>query len=57
MLALQTDDIFETVKSLKEKEVNFIVEDPTNCPPGKFISFSDPFGNILEYLQFENVPS
>ena len=55
VLGLQTDDIFETVKSLKEKNVNFIIEEPTDCPPGKYISFSDPFGNILEYLQFENV--
>ena len=55
VLGLQTDNIFETVKNLKEKNVNFIIEEPTDCPPGKYISFSDPFGNILEYLQFENV--
>lgn len=57
VLALQTDDIFETVSMLKEKNVTFIIADPTDCPPGKFISFTDPFGNILEYLQFESVPS
>lgn len=55
VLGLQTDDIFETVKLLREKKVHFIVEEPTNCPPGKYISFSDPFGNILEYLQFEHM--
>ena len=54
VLGLRTEDIYETVRLLKEKEVNFIVDEPTNCPPGKFISFMDPFGNILEYLQFEN---
>jgi catechol 2,3-dioxygenase-like lactoylglutathione lyase family enzyme len=53
-LAIRTEDIYETVRSLKEKEVNFIVDEPTNCPPGKYISFKDPFGNILEYLQFDN---
>lgn len=53
VLGLRTDDIHETVKHLKEKEVNFIVDEPTPCPPGKFVSFRDPFGNILEYLQFE----
>ena len=52
-LGLQTEDIYGKVKFLKEKEVNFIIEEPTDCPPGKFISFRDPFGNILEYLQFE----
>lgn len=53
VLALRTEDIYETVKSLKEKDVNFVVAEPTSCPPGKYISFRDPFGNILEYIQFE----
>jgi len=55
VLGLRTEDINETVKFLKDKEVEFIVDEPTNCPPGKYISFRDPFGNILEYLQFENM--
>ena len=55
VLGLRTEDIYETEKFLKEKEVNFIVDEPTNCPPGKYISFKDPFGNVLEYLQFENM--
>ncbi|WP_368505172.1 VOC family protein [Alkalihalophilus sp. As8PL] len=55
VLGLRTDNIYETVKYLREKDVNFIIEEPTDCPPGKYISFSDPFGNILEYLQFENM--
>ena len=53
-LGLQTEDIYEKVKFLKEKEVHFIIDEPTDCPPGKFVSFRDPFGNILEYLQFED---
>ncbi|SOC44238.1 VOC family protein [Ureibacillus acetophenoni] len=53
VLGLRTEDIEETVKALKEKEVDFIVGEPTNCPPGKYISFKDPFGNILEYIQFD----
>ena len=54
VLGLRTEDIYETVKFLKEKEVDFIIDEPTDCPPEKYISFKDPFGNILEYLQFEN---
>ena len=53
VLGLQTDNIYETVNRLKEKDVNFIIAEPTDCPAGKYISFTDPFGNILEYLQFE----
>ena len=52
VLALKTDDINQTVAMLKEHNVNFIVSEPTDCPPGKFVSFRDPFGNVLEYLQF-----
>ena len=55
VLGFETDNIYETVKSLKEKNVNFVIEEPTDCPPGKYISFNDPFGNIVEYFQFENV--
>ena len=52
VLALQTQNIEETLAHLKSKNVQFIVDEPTNCPPGKFISLTDPFGNIIEYLQF-----
>lgn len=53
VLALKTDDINHTVKQLKSHKVDFIVDEPTPCPPGKVISFRDPFGNVLEYLQFD----
>lgn len=53
VLALSTDDINQTVSSLKEHKVYFIMDEPTKCPPGQYIRFRDPFGNILEYLQFD----
>ncbi|MDX5476126.1 MAG: VOC family protein [Bacillaceae bacterium] len=53
VLGLKTDDIEHTVKMLKEHNVDFILEEPAECPPGKYISFRDPFGNVLEFLQFE----
>ena len=52
-LALKTEKIEQTAQLLKQHQVEFIVEKPTPCPPGQFISFRDPFGNILEYLQFD----
>ncbi len=52
-LGLKTEDIEHTVKMLKEHKVDFILDEPTKCPPGKYISFRDPFGNVLEYLQFD----
>jgi len=53
VLALKTENIEQTVRVLKQHQVEFIVDRPTPCPPGQFISFQDPFGNILEYLQFD----
>ncbi len=53
VLGLKTEDIFHTVNLLNEHKVDFIIEEPTKCPPGKYISFRDPFGNVLEYLQFD----
>jgi lactoylglutathione lyase len=53
VLGLHTNNIYQTVQLLKEKDVNFIIEEPTDFPPGKYISFIDPFGNILEYIQFD----
>lgn len=53
VLTLKTDDIFETLSNLKEHDVEFIIEEPADCPPGKYISFRDPFGNVWEYLQFD----
>ncbi|OCA85697.1 methylmalonyl-CoA epimerase [Bacillus sp. FJAT-27225] len=55
VLALRTEDIHETLKQLKERKVDFVLDEPTRCPPGEYISFRDPFGNILEYIQFENM--
>ncbi|MCG7343626.1 VOC family protein [Sporosarcina sp. ACRSL] len=53
VLTLKTDDIYETVGALKEHDVEFIIGEPAPCPPGKYISFRDPFGNVWEYLQFD----
>lgn len=55
VLALRTENMNETISFLKQKEVDFVIEEPTDCPPGKYIRIRDPFGNVLEYIQFENM--
>jgi lactoylglutathione lyase len=54
VLGLQTDDVYQTANELKDQGVELLMPEPADCPPGKYISFKDPFGNILEYLQFIN---
>ncbi|MDW2877999.1 MULTISPECIES: VOC family protein [Bacillaceae] len=53
VLVLQTENIENEVNRLKSKGADLLMEEPAACPPGKYISFRDPFGNILEYLQFD----
>jgi lactoylglutathione lyase len=52
VIGLQADDIYQTVEDLKGRGVELLMPEPADCPPGKYISFKDPFGNTLEYLQF-----
>lgn len=52
VLTLKSDDIHRSLATLKEHDVELIIGEPTDCPPGKYISFRDPFGNVWEYLQF-----
>lgn len=53
VLTLKTEDIDETLSKLKEHDVELLVDEPADCPPGKYIRFRDPFGNVWEYLQFD----
>ncbi|WP_252501776.1 VOC family protein [Sporosarcina sp. Marseille-Q4943] len=52
VLTLKSDDIHQSLEVLKEHDVELIIAEPADCPPGKYISFKDPFGNVWEYLQF-----
>lgn len=52
VLTLKSDDIHQSLAMLKEHDVELIIGEPADCPPGKYISFRDPFGNVWEYLQF-----
>lgn len=53
VLTLKSDDIHQSLAMLKEHDVELIIGEPADCPPGKYISFRDPFGNVWEYLQFD----
>lgn len=51
-LALKTDNVYKSANDLLAHGVELLMKEPADCPPGKYISFKDPFGNTLEYLQF-----
>lgn len=52
VLTFSTSDIVKTLHHLNNNGVEVLSHEPLDCPPGKFIRFKDPFGNLLEYLQF-----
>lgn len=53
VLTLKSDDIYQSLAMLKEHDVELIIGEPADCPPGKYISFRDPFGIVWEYLELD----
>jgi len=53
IFALQTNDLIKTIQEYKEKDIEVLFDTPQKCPPGYYTAFKDPFGNIIELLEFE----
>lgn len=53
VIALQSLDIEKTIEEYKQKEIPLIFDTPQKCPPGYFTAIKDPFGNVLEVIQFD----
>jgi lactoylglutathione lyase len=51
MLNFSTDDLTATMNDLKQRGVNFIHHEPQACPVGVYAAFTDPFGNVHEFLE------
>lgn len=47
-------NILETIISLKQKNVEFIYDEPQPFPAGVMTAIKDPSGNIIELLEFRN---
>lgn len=52
VLGIETNDIGSTITELERKGVSFLYEAPQQCPVGLFTAIADPFGNVIELLQF-----
>lgn len=53
-LAFATDNVDESMKSLKELGVTLLHREPQFSPLGEWFAFQDPFGNIHEMVQFND---
>lgn len=52
LINIETTDIAGTLDELQAKGVDLIHSEPQPCPPGLYAAFRDPFGNVLELLQY-----
>jgi len=52
VIGIQTDNIVNTMSAYRQQGIQFIYDTPMPCPPGLYTSFKDPFGNVIELLEF-----
>ncbi|MFW9845924.1 MAG: VOC family protein [Candidatus Thorarchaeota archaeon] len=53
-LGIETDNVEETAKKLRDLGADVIHDAPQKFPAGIFMAVRDPAGNLIELLQFSN---
>ena len=51
MVVWRTEDLAGTMTRMKSRGVEFIVAEPQEINVGRFVAFSDPFGNVHELIE------
>ena len=52
VIGIETKDIKHTIQQYSEQGIEFIYDAPRPCPAGLYNAFYDPFGNVIELLEF-----
>lgn len=52
LINIETTDLPGKLRRLKDCGVDLVHAEPQPCPPGLYAAFRDPFGNVLEYLEY-----
>ncbi|MGG4094976.1 VOC family protein [Paenibacillus lautus] len=52
IIGLETDDVIAAIANYKSQGVEVIFDTPQPCPPGLYSAIRDPFGNVIELLEF-----
>lgn len=52
IIGIETEDLVNTMAAYKAQGIEFIYDTPHPCPPGTYNAFKDPFGNVIELLEF-----
>lgn len=52
VLGIQTNDLKASIADFQAKGIEVIWDTPQTCPPGTYSAIRDPFGNVIELLEF-----
>lgn len=55
LINIQVDDLRKSMSELKLKGADFIHPEPQTCPAGIYAALRDPFGNVMELIEFGGV--
>ncbi len=53
LINLETDDLRRDLESLRSQGVDVIQDSPVDCPVGIYAGIRDPFGNVLELVEYQ----
>ncbi len=52
MINVATDDLRGVLEALRRQGVEVIQDEPVDCPVGIYAGVRDPFGNVLELIEY-----
>ncbi|AWP26109.1 Glyoxalase/bleomycin resistance protein/dioxygenase [Paenibacillus vortex V453] len=52
IIGIETADVSAAISKYKSQGVEVIFDTPQPCPPGLYSAIRDPFGNVIELLEF-----
>lgn len=52
VLGIQTNDLKASIADFKARGIEVLFDTPQACPPGTYSAIRDPFGNVIELLEF-----
>ncbi|WP_339320045.1 VOC family protein [Paenibacillus sp. FSL R10-2734] len=52
VIGLQVEDLAASIQQYKQLGIEVLYDEPRECPPGIYSAIVDPFGNVIELLEY-----
>ncbi|MDH6369400.1 lactoylglutathione lyase [Paenibacillus sp. PastF-3] len=52
VIGLQVEDLVTSIKQYKQLGIEVLYDETRECPPGIYSAIADPFGNVIELLEY-----